>query len=66
MPYTRFDNNSRVIKLDKTVAAPGERVPVQQQFLVPDTKHAGERWRKFVRELEKLGYVVGVTSENGI
>lgn len=48
----------RVIKLDKTVAAPGERVPVQQQFLVPDPKHAGERWRKFVRELEKLGYVV--------
>ena len=48
----------RVIKLDKTVAAPGERVPVQHQFLVPDTKHAGERWRKFVRELEKLGYVV--------
>lgn len=48
----------RVIKLDKTVAAPGEQVPVQQQFLVPDPKHAGERWRKFVRELEKLGYVV--------
>lgn len=48
----------RVIKLDKTVAVPGERVPVQQQFLVPDPKHAGERWRKFVRELEKLGYVV--------
>ena len=48
----------RVIKLDKTGAAPGERVPVQQQFLVPDTKHAGERWHKFVHELEKLGYVV--------
>ncbi|MFS6937866.1 DNA cytosine methyltransferase [Neisseria animaloris] len=48
----------RVIKLDKTVAAPGERVPVQQQYLIPDPKHAGERWRKFVRELEKLGYVV--------
>lgn len=48
----------RVIKLDKTVVAPGERVPVQQQYLIPDPKHAGERWRKFVRELEKLGYVV--------
>ncbi|MFC3873690.1 DNA cytosine methyltransferase [Neisseria musculi] len=48
----------RVIKLDKTVAAPGERVPVQQQYLVPDPKHAGERWRKFIRELEKLGYTV--------
>ena len=48
----------RVIKLDKTVAAPGERVPVQNQFLVPDTKHVGKCWRKFVGELEKLGYAV--------
>lgn len=48
----------RVIKLDKTVAAPGERVPVQNQFLVPDTKLTGKRWRKFVGELEKLGYAV--------
>lgn len=48
----------RVVKLDGSIAAPGERVPVQNQFLVPDTKHAGSRWRKFVRELEKLGYVV--------
>lgn len=54
----RDKTTGRVIKLDKTVAAPGERVPVQQQYLVPDPKHAGERWRKFVRELEKLGYVV--------
>ena len=48
----------RVIKLDKTVAAPGERGPVQNQFLVPDTKHVGKCWRKFVGELEKLGYAV--------
>lgn len=48
----------RVVKLDGSIAAPGERVPVQNQFLVPDTKHAGSRWRKFVRELEKLGYAV--------
>ncbi|HFC8517512.1 TPA: DNA cytosine methyltransferase [Neisseria weaveri] len=48
----------RVIKLDKTVVAPGERVPVQQQYLVPDPKQTGKRWQKFVRELEKLGYVV--------
>ncbi|EGZ50901.1 DNA cytosine methyltransferase [Neisseria wadsworthii] len=48
----------RVIKLDKTVAAPGERVPVQQQYLIPDPKHAGKRWHKFICELEKLGYVV--------
>lgn len=48
----------RVMKLNKTVAAPGERVPVQNQFLVPDTKLTGKRWRKFVGELEKLGYAV--------
>ncbi|WP_425953287.1 DNA cytosine methyltransferase [Ralstonia pseudosolanacearum] len=48
----------RVIKIDKTVAAPGERVPVQEQFLIPDPKRVGETWRKFVRALESLGYVV--------
>ncbi|MDO4641702.1 MAG: DNA cytosine methyltransferase [Neisseria sp.] len=54
----------RVLKRDKTaksgysVAAPGERVPVQDQYLVPDPKQAGKRWRQFVRELEKLGYTV--------
>ena len=35
----------RVVKLDGSIAAPGERVPVQNQFLVPDTKYAGSRWR---------------------
>lgn len=48
----------RVLKLDKTVAAPGERVPVQQQYLVPDPKRAGQTWRRFVRSLQALGYVV--------
>lgn len=48
----------RVLKLDKSVAAPGERVPVQQQYLVPDPKRAGQTWRRFVRSLEALGYVV--------
>lgn len=48
----------RVLKLDKSVAAPGERVPVQQQFLVPDPKRAGQTWRRFVGSLQALGYVV--------
>ena len=48
----------RVIKLDGTVAAVGERVPVQQQFLVPDPKHRGRTWRRFVQLLESMGYVV--------
>lgn len=54
----RDKETGRVIKLDKTVAAPGERVPVQQQFLVPDKKRKGKTWKAFVRSLEELGYVV--------
>lgn len=48
----------RVMKLDGTVAAPGERVPVQQQFLVPDPKRRGITWRRFVHLLEGMGYQV--------
>lgn len=48
----------RVIKLDGTVAAVGERVPVQQQFLVPDPKRRGITWRRFVQLLEGMGYQV--------
>lgn len=40
------------------VAEKGERVPVQDQYLVPDPKHEGETWRKFIRSLEALDYVV--------
>jgi len=40
------------------VAEPGERVPVQQQFLVPDPKHVGRTWRHFVHSLQRLGYTV--------
>ncbi|AXA25687.1 DNA cytosine methyltransferase [Pseudomonas putida] len=48
----------RVMKLDGTVAAVGERVPVQQQFLVPDPKRRGITWRRFVHLLEGMGYLV--------
>lgn len=48
----------RVLKLDGTVAAVGERVPVQQQFLVPDPARAGKTWRRFVGLLRAMGYVV--------
>ncbi|MFV0662733.1 DNA cytosine methyltransferase [Denitromonas sp.] len=40
------------------VAEPGERVPVQNQYLVPDPRRAGQTYRRFVRCLEALGYVV--------
>ncbi|WP_330509276.1 DNA cytosine methyltransferase [Pseudomonas putida] len=48
----------RVMKLDGTVAAIGECVPVQQQFLVPDPKRRGITWRRFVHLLEGMGYQV--------
>lgn len=48
----------RVVKLDGNVAAPGEVVPVDQQFLIPDPKQRGRTWRRFVALLEGMGYVV--------
>ncbi|WP_350025858.1 DNA cytosine methyltransferase [Pseudomonas fulva] len=48
----------RVMKLDGSVAAVGERVPVPQQFLVPDPKRRGITWRRFVQLLESMGYQV--------
>ncbi|MGV6394023.1 DNA cytosine methyltransferase [Pseudomonas caspiana] len=44
--------------IKKVVAAPGEVVPVGQQFLVPDPKRRGTTWRRFVSLLEDMGYVV--------
>jgi DNA (cytosine-5)-methyltransferase 1 len=58
----RCNRTGRVVKLDGTVAAPGERVPVQNQFLVPDKRHEGRSWRRFVRTLQAFGYEVDVTT----
>ena len=58
-PVTR-----RVLKRDPdaprgwSVAEPGERVPVQDQHLIPDPRHAGRTWRHFLRTLGALGYHV--------
>lgn len=48
----------RVVKLDGSVAARGERVAIDQQFLIPDKRHAGRTWRHFVGALHRLGYAV--------
>ena len=48
----------RVVKLGGEIAAPGEVVPVGQQFLIPDPKQRGRTWRRFVALLEAMGYVV--------
>lgn len=54
----RCKTTGRVIKMDGTVAARGERVPVENQQLVPDKRHSGRTWRQFVNALRALGYVV--------
>ncbi len=66
----RDKETGRVVTLDQVphptkkgattnrVAAPGERVPVSNQFLVPDPKQRGRTWRRFVALLEGMGYVV--------
>lgn len=46
----------RVMKLDGTVAAPGERIPVQQQYLIPNPRYAGRTWKNFNRIIRGMGY----------
>lgn len=48
----------RVVKLDGTVASPGEVVPVNEQYLVPNKKKQGRSWRKLLKALVELGYDV--------
>jgi DNA (cytosine-5)-methyltransferase 1 len=54
----RCKATGRVLKMDGTVAARGERVPVENQQLVPDKRQTGRTWRQFVAALRALGYVV--------
>ncbi|QGT81555.1 DNA cytosine methyltransferase [Pseudomonas coronafaciens] len=54
----RCRSTGRVVKLGGGIAAPGEVVPVDQQFLVPDPARRGQTWAVFVAELERLGYFV--------
>ncbi len=54
----RCKATGRVIKLDGTIAAPGEQVSVWQQALVPDKRHAGRTWQQFVAALRAIGYAV--------
>lgn len=54
----RCKSTGRVIKLGGAIAEPGEVVPVNEQFLVPDPKRRGQTWVVFVAELQRLGYAV--------
>jgi len=48
----------RVMKLDGTVAAIGERVPREFQHLVPDPKRKGRTWKAFIGALKSMGYAL--------
>lgn len=52
----RCKDTGRVLKLDGTVAAAGERVPVEQQQLTPDPRRTGRLFRAWTAHLERLGY----------
>lgn len=65
----RDKETGRVLTLDKVldidsgklvnrIAEPGERVPRENQFLVPDPKRAGKTWKRFKQLLKNLGYEV--------
>ncbi|NLA67976.1 MAG: modification methylase [Gammaproteobacteria bacterium] len=54
----RCKATGRVLKMDGSVPEPGERVPVENQQLVPDKRHAGRTWDQFVAALRALGYTV--------
>ncbi|WP_162886389.1 DNA cytosine methyltransferase, partial [Pseudomonas syringae] len=54
----RCKSTGRVVKMGGGIAAPGEVVPVDQQFLVPDPARRGQTWAVFVAALERLGYAV--------
>jgi len=47
----------RKVMMTNRVADPGERVPLRNQFLVPDKRRLGETWRKFNAVMSGLGYV---------
>lgn len=54
----RCKATGRVLRMDGTVAERGERVPVDNQQLVPDKRHSGRTWHQFVAALQALGYAV--------
>ncbi|WP_325918093.1 DNA cytosine methyltransferase [Pseudomonas frederiksbergensis] len=52
----RCKTTGRVVRRDGSVAAPGERIPVQDQYLVPDPKRKGKTWHRFLQILKNMGY----------
>lgn len=54
----RCPKTGRALRLDGSMAPAGERTPIDQQFLVPDTRRKGHNWGHFVAGLRRMGYDV--------
>lgn len=54
----RDRETGRVVRQDRSVAAPGERTPFHEQALTRDDRRKGERFKQFVQALRGLGYEV--------
>ncbi|MGH6807605.1 MAG: DNA cytosine methyltransferase [Ensifer adhaerens] len=52
----RCPSTGRVMRLDGSVAEKGERVPVQDQWLIPDPKHKGRIWRAWQKHMARLDF----------
>lgn len=51
------DPDTGTTRMVNRVADRGERVPVQNQYLIPDKRHEGRTWRRFCSVMRRLGYV---------
>lgn len=51
----RCPKTGRVMRVDGTVAEPGQRVPVKEQWLVPCPKRIGRNWKHFIDGLRAMG-----------
>lgn len=52
----RDKGTGRAMRLDGSVAAKGERLPIAEQWLVPDPAHKGRIWKAFKAHAARLGY----------
>ncbi|MBX5112705.1 DNA cytosine methyltransferase [Rhizobium lentis] len=52
----RDKKTGRAMRRDGSVAAKGERIPLEEQWLIPDPRHKGRIWRAWLRHMEGIGY----------
>lgn len=57
-PLVAKRTDGRATRVDRSTARQGERLPIDQQWLVPDKRRQGRTWRRFGAALQRLGYVV--------